>query len=194
MNKIAQYFDERADDWDASGNCEHNRVQGAVLSLACVQEGDRVLDLGCGTGVMMPVYLEAKVASATGVDLSSRMVACAREKFQEIDAVDFIAADVLDLDESHPYDAVVIYNAYPHFMDKPALVEKVYRLLKPGKRFVVAHGTGKDGINQHHQAVDAGVSSGLRAACVESEVWRKRFDIEALVDTPAFYAFSGVRR
>ena len=153
-----------------------------------------MLDLGCGTGVMMPVYLEAKVASATGVDLSSRMVSCAREKFQEIDAVDFIAADVLDLDESHPYDAVVIYNAYPHFMDKPALVEKVYRLLKPGKRFVVAHGTGKDRINQHHQAVDAGVSSGLRAVSVESEVWRKCFDIEALVDTPAFYAFSGVRR
>ena len=193
MNKVAQYFDERADEWEASGSCERNRVQGAVLSLACVQEGDRVLDLGCGTGVMIPLYLEAKVASATGVDLSTRMVAYAREKFQGVDAVDFIAADALDLDEKHPYDAVVIYNAYPHFMDKPALVEKVYRLLKPGKRLVVAHGKGKDDINRHHQAVAAGVSSGLRAASEESELWRTRFDIEALVDTPEFYAFSGVR-
>ena len=193
MDKVAQYFDERADEWEASGGCERNRVQGAVLSLACVQEGDRVLDLGCGTGVMIPLYLEAKVASATGVDLSTRMVACAREKFQGVEGVDFIAADALDLDENHPYDAVVIYNAYPHFMDKPALVEKVYRLLKPGKRFVVAHGKGKDDINRHHQAVAAGVSSGLRAASVESELWRTRFDIEALVDTPEFYAFSGVR-
>lgn len=193
MNKVAQYFDERADEWEASGSCERNRVQGAVLSLACVQEGDRVLDLGCGTGVMIPLYLEAKVASATGVDLSTRMVAYAREKFQGVDAVDFIAADALDLDEKHPYDAVVIYNAYPHFMDKPALVEKVYRLLKPGKRFVVAHGKGKDDINRHHQAVAARVSSCLRAASVESELWRTRFDIEALVDTPEFYAFSGVR-
>ena len=101
---------------------------------------------------------------------------------------------MLSLDEGERFDAVVIYNAYPHFFEKAALVEKVYRLVKTDGRFVVAHGSGRDVINRHHEAVAAGVSCGLRAASEESALWADKFEIEALVDTPGFYAFSGVRR
>ena len=83
--------------------------------------------------------------------------------------------DALSLDESERFDAVVIYNAYPHFFEKAALVEKVYRLVKTGGRFVVAHGSGKDAINRHHEAVAAGVSCGLRAASEESALWADKF-------------------
>ena len=68
----------------------------------------------------------------------------------------FRACDALSLDEGERFDAVVIYNAYPHFPDKPAMVKKVYRLLKPSGRFVVAHGIGREATNLHHEAVAAG--------------------------------------
>ena len=194
MDEIAAYFDERADSWDESGCSGESRVQGAVLSLVDLKPGDSVLDLGCGTGVMIPFYLAAQAGKIVAVDVSEKMVERAREKFGGEPSVELRASDALSLDEGERFDAAVIYNAYPHFPDKLALVEKVYRLLKPGGRFVVAHGSGKDAINRHHEAVAAGVSCGLRAASEESVLWADKFEIEALVDTPGFYAFSGVRR
>lgn len=194
MDEIAAYFDERADSWDESGCSGESRVQGAVLSLVDLKPGDTVLDLGCGTGVMIPFYLAAQAGKIVAVDVSEKMVERAREKFGGEPSVELRASDALSLDEGERFDAAVIYNAYPHFPDKLALVEKVYRLLKPSGRFVVAHGSGKDAINRHHEAVAAGVSCGLRAASEESVLWADKFKIEALVDTPGFYAFSGVRR
>lgn len=194
MDEIAAYFDERADSWDESGCSGESRVQGAVLSLVDLKPGDTVLDLGCGTGVMVPFYLAAKAGKIVAVDVSEKMVERAREKFGGEPSVELRASDALSLDEGERFDAAVIYNAYPHFPDKLALVEKVYRMLKPSGRFVVAHGSGKDAINRHHEAVAAGVSCGLRAASEESVLWADKFKIEALVDTPGFYAFSGVRR
>lgn len=194
MDEIAAYFDERADSWDESGCSGESRVQGAVLSLVDLKPGDTVLDLGCGTGVMIPFYLAAQAGKIVAVDVSEKMVERAREKFGNEPSVELRASDALSLDEGERFDAAVIYNAYPHFPDKLALVEKVYRLLKPSGRFVVAHGSGKDAINRHHEAVAAGVSCGLRAASEESVLWADKFEIEALVDTPGFYAFSGVRR
>ena len=143
---------------------------------------------------MLPFYLKENVSHVTAVDISPRMIELAKQKFESVDCVEFIACDALELEMSDPFDAVVIYNAYPHFMDKPALVEKVWNLLKPQGRFVVAHGSGKDVINSHHQAVAAGVSSGLSPVAEESAIWKARFDLEALVDTPGLYAFSGVRK
>ena len=194
MDEIAAYFDERADSWDESGCSGESRVQGAVLSLVDLKPGDSVLDLGCGTGVMIPFYLAAQAGKIVAVDVSEKMVERAREKFGNEPSVELRASDALSLDEGERFDAAVIYNAYPHFPDKLALVEKVYRLLKPSGRFVVAHGSGKDAINRHHEAVAAGVSCGLRAASEESVLWADKFEIEALVDTPGFYAFLGVRR
>ena len=191
---IARYFNERADKWDESGCSGESRVQDAVLSLVDLKPGDTVLDLGCGTGVMIPCYLSAEAGRIVAVDVSERMIERAREKFGTEPSVELRACDALSLDEAERFDAVIIYNAYPHFPNKPALVEKVYRLLKPNGRFAVAHGIGRDAINRHHEAVAAGVSCGLRAASEESALWEGRFEIESLVDTPGFYAFSGVRR
>lgn len=193
LEKVARFFDERADTWDSSSHVGKSRAQGAVVSLVGVKPGDRVLDLGCGTGVMVPYYLEAGAGSVLGVDLSEKMVENARKNFADDPAVDFVASDALELDEANQFDEVVIYNAYPHFVDKPALAKKVHRLLKPGGRFAVAHGSGKDEINGHHQAHAAGVSSGLGPVREESAVWEGLFRLESLVDTPGFYAFSGVR-
>ena len=194
MDKVAAYFNERAGKWDENGCSGESRVQGAVLSLVDLKPGDSVLDLGCGTGVMIPFYLAARAGKIVAVDVSENMIERAKEKFGHEPSVELRAQAVLSLDEAERFDAAIIYNAYPHFPNKPALVEKVYRLLKPKGRFAVAHGIGRDAINRHHEAVAAGVSCGLRAASEESALWADKFEIEALVDTPGFYAFSGVRR
>lgn len=191
MDKIAQYFDERADAWIEMEKQTKSPVQAAVAMMAGVRKGSHVLDLGCGLGVMMPVYRELGASRILGVDVSEKMIELAQSRWSEFPEIEFIAADAATLQLDEPFDAVVIYNAYPHFLDRQALVHACCNSLKEGGRFVVAHGTGKDGINSHHHAVAAGVSLGLGPAIEESEIWRELFTIDAIVDTPLFYAFAG---
>ena len=114
MDEIAAYFNERAGKWDENGCSGESRVQGAVLSLVDLKPGDSVLDLGCGTGVMIPFYLAAQAGKIVAVDVSEKMVERAREKFGSEPSVELRASDALSLDESERFDAVVIYLSLIH--------------------------------------------------------------------------------
>ncbi len=191
VEAVARYFDERADGWLEMERSTRSALQPAVAAMAGVGAGSRVLDLGCGLGVMVPTYLELGIAQATCVDVSERMIAQARIRWADAPQVEFLAADAAQLDLERAFDAVVIYNAYPHFMDRPALVGMCSRALVPGGRFVVAHSTGRAQINAHHDAVAAGVSLGLETAAEEAQAWKDAFTVDGIVDAPGFFAFCG---
>ena len=194
MDKVADYFDDKADGWAEMENSTRSCVQPAVAATAGVVPGSRVLDVGCGLGVMVPVYQERGATHVLCIDVSEKMIELARERWSSCPEIECQVADVVSLDAPGQFDAVVIYNAYPHIMDREALVSNVYSLLADGGRFVVAHGSGKDEINSHHAAVAAGVSLGLRPAAEEAAAWEGLFVVDAVVDTPLFFAFSGYKR
>ena len=194
MGDVAKYFDDRADGWFEMEANTKSPVQPAVALMADVGPGSCVLDVGCGLGVMIPVYLEFEVAHVLCVDVSEKMIELARGRWAAHPEIEFRAIDATLLDAPGQFDAVVIYNAYPHIMNREAFVSNVHDVLSDGGRFVVAHGTGKDGINSHHAAVAAGVSLGLKSALEESAVWAGLFEIDAVVDTPAFFAFAGRKK
>lgn len=194
---VARFFNEKAPTWDETA--EPSGVKHiAVAKLAGVKEGSRVLDLGCGTGIMVPAYLACGAGQVIGCDLSEGMISRAQEKWAQVSEVSFVCADVLDFEESASpdaepgFDIVVIYNAYPHFPDKAALVKKVASLLRPGGRFLVAHGMGWAALNDHHATVPADVTSALVPAATACKKWEVgHFAIDVLVDTPELYAFGG---
>ena len=191
MNDVAKYFDDRAEMWTQMEEHTKSPVQPAVARMAGIGEGSRVLDLGCGLGVMMPVYRQLGATHVLGVDVSEKMIELARDRWLDEPWVEFLNADAAQLCIDEQFDAVVIYNAYPHFMNRQALISTCHRLLADNGRFVVAHGSGKDDINSHHDAVARGVSLGLASAREESAAWEGLFEIDAIVDTPCFYAFAG---
>lgn len=194
MNAIAQYFDGRADEWDRTFN-RKSPVQEAVATIAGVSKGSHVLDLGCGTGIMADVYLDLKASHVVAVDISSRMIEIARSKYENENRIRFTCCDALEFECEEQFDAVVIYNAYPHFLDKPALAEHVKTLLKPNGRFAVAHSMGREHMNAHHSTVPASVTSVLLPAATEAETWKPWFEVDTLVDCQGFYCFAGnVRR
>ena len=194
MDKIAEYFDEKASSWAEMERCTKSSVQPAVARMAGVGSGSRVLDVGCGLGVMVPVYLDMEVGHVLGVDVSQNMVDLACERWSDKPEVEFLAVDAGELDAPGSFDAVVAYNVYPHIMNREAFVANVHKMLVDDGRFVVAHGAGKDAINSHHDAVAAGVSLGLKPAAEEALPWSDLFEIDAVVDTPAFYAFAGRKK
>lgn len=98
--------------------------------------GDRVLDLGCGTG-QLTSQIAAAGAQVVGIDNSDDMIAQARRNYPNLR---FVAGDARTFSVDAPFDAV-FSNAVLHWV-KPAAaaVERVWLALKPGGRFVAEFG------------------------------------------------------
>jgi trans-aconitate methyltransferase len=120
--------------WDPLGYARHAGFVPAlgapVLELLDPQPGERVLDLGCGDGVLTQ-EIAARGAVVVGVDASPDMVAAARAR--GLDAR-LMAGEALAFDGG--FDAV-FSNAALHWMrDADAVISGVARALRPGGRFV----------------------------------------------------------
>ncbi|XGI84319.1 trans-aconitate 2-methyltransferase [Halorutilales archaeon Cl-col2-1] len=110
-----------------------------LMDLLSVSEGERVLDLGCGTGhLTKQIQTEAKNVEVTGLDSSEEMLEKARETYP---GIDFIHADARDFDTSG-YDAV-FSNAALHWIDEKEhddVLEGVADSLVDDGRFVAEMG------------------------------------------------------
>jgi trans-aconitate methyltransferase len=108
----------------------------ALIDLLAPQAGERVLDLGCGTGDVAAAITE-KGARVVGVDASPAMIANARARFP---TQDFRVADAADLGFENEFDAV-FSHAVLHWVTRAAhAVCGIARALKPGGRFVAELG------------------------------------------------------
>ena len=127
---VIEFFDRHAPDWDAE-MIRNDAVISTILDNANVRAGARVLDVACGTGVLVPDYLARGVASVTGIDISPEMIRIAAGKFPP-DKVSFICGDVEEAALDGDYDCIVVYNAFPHFPQPQRLIDRLSGLLAPG--------------------------------------------------------------
>ena len=121
--------------WDAAGysaNAHFVPALGqAVLDLLQARAGERILDLGCGDGVLTE-KLVALGAQAVGIDSSPDMIAAARRR-----GLDARLMDARSLTFQDEFDAV-FSNAALHWVkdDPDAPIAGAFRALKAGGRFV----------------------------------------------------------
>jgi len=105
-----------------------------LISRLAPKPGERILDLGCGDGVLTAQIAESG-ATVVGVDGSPAMVASARERGLDAHVIDAAA-----LPFTAEFDAV-FSNAVLHWIhDADAVLAGVSRALKPGGRFIAEFG------------------------------------------------------
>ncbi len=154
-----------ADTWDSSlYDDRHSFVWKAgagLLELLEAKPGERVLDLGCGTG-----HLTAKISEAgaevTGADSSLSMIAQARQNYPKLK---FQLADAREFTVPEPLDAV-FSNATLHWIKQPEMViERVAAALRPGGRFALEFGA-KHNIERIRLGLEAALlRRGVAAEC-----------------------------
>ena len=186
---VIEFFDRRASQWDAE-LIRHDDIINIILDNAGVKPGVRVLDVACGTGVLIPDYLERGVESVTGVDISQEMIRIAREKFPQKN-VELICADVesANLDE---YDVIMVYNAFPHFPEPEELIKSLVGHLAIGGTLTIAHGMSRAQIDNHHQGTASKVSCGLMSEHALAGMMRKYLDVTVKISNDRMYQVTGV--
>lgn len=191
--EIIEFFDRCAPTWDAE-MIKNDQVIETILDNAEVSENMAVLDVACGTGVMFPYYLNRNVASVTGIDISPEMAKIATEKYRDEGRVQVICGDVEETKFDRQFDAIVVYNAFPHFPDPRRLLKILAGLLKEGGRLTVAHGASREVIDNHHKGSASKVSNGLMTADSLKKLFDPLVQVEVVISNDRMYQVSGVKR
>jgi len=128
-------WSERAGTYDRVTGQVTAEVAEPLLDAAGVDAGMRVLDVGCGTGVVTAAAA-ARGARATGADMAGGMLAVARERHPELELV---AADAEALPfDGATFEAVVASLVVNHLPTPPHAVREFARVLTSGGRVAIA--------------------------------------------------------
>ncbi len=137
-------------------------LAGEVVGLLGPVAGQRVLDLGCGDGVLT-ARLAASGAAMVGVDSAPAFVEAAR-----LAGVDARLCSAERLEFNEEFDAVFSNAALHWVRDQDAMLRGVFRALKPGGRFVAEMG-GHGNIAALRTALRAALAHVGEAALHEPE-------------------------
>ena len=187
--EVIEFFDRLAPGWDAE-MIRNDEIINIILDNAGVKAGKDILDVACGTGVLIPDYLERGVASVTGIDISPKMAEIAKEKFPQSE-VEILCGDVETTEFGKQFDCIVVYNAFPHFPDPERLIAKLASLLKPGGTLTVAHGMSREKIDAHHHGSAGHVSNGLMSAEDLAVIFGKNLKVTTVLSDNRMYQIVG---
>ncbi len=137
----AQYGDLKEKLGDISGQ---SFGCGNPIGQSSVKDGDVVVDLGSGAGLdcIMAASGVGATGKVIGVDLSEEMIAKATQNVRKIglnEKVSFVKGDIEDIPLPDNHATLVISNCVLALApDKQKVFNEIYRILKPGGRFVIS--------------------------------------------------------
>jgi arsenite methyltransferase len=116
---------------------------GNPFSLGPINEGEAVLDIGCGAGVdtLMAATIAGPTGEAVGIDLTAEMLQRAEANLALTDLKNVIfekaSGEKLPFEDSH-FDVVISNGVINLIPDKAATLKEALRVLKPGGRLMIA--------------------------------------------------------
>ena len=154
MSKKA-YFDEHANSWDERFfSLRLSSFLENFVPLFGLTFGQNVLDVGTGTGVLIPYLIRAvgPEGSVTAVDYSEKMVQVCKTKQAHIKNVNIKVGNIEeDTFPGQSFDVVVCFGVFPHLENKQKALQNMNYVLKPCGKLVIAHSLSSEEIRIHHQ-------------------------------------------
>jgi ubiquinone/menaquinone biosynthesis C-methylase UbiE len=163
-----------------------------IVSHGKITEGDTVLDVGTGTGILIPIINKYKPGRIHACDLSETMVEQLSKNFPYVES---LVADVRDLrlpDSS--IDVVFINACYPNIVDKAGAFSKISRMMKAEGRMVISHPLGKAFILSLIDAIPFPLDQFPEALEADALLKPFGFEIETFIDEPKLYILVATKR
>ncbi|MGE5415746.1 MAG: class I SAM-dependent methyltransferase [Acidobacteriota bacterium] len=108
-----------------------------LLNLAFINDGEDVLDLGCGPGGVTRKITEMTGGSVVGVDVSTGMIKEAARNHRDVPNLSFYVKDACDLGFSDCFDVIFCNSAFQWFQSPERAVRECYTALKAGGRMAI---------------------------------------------------------
>jgi len=156
MDPHRVFFEDLSQRWDGMQSSDRLERLRVLLEPYAGQLGrsDAILDLGTGTGAMLPVLrLYAPASRLVAVDLANGMLQRARARGAHAALLQADVHRLPLLDAS--FDLALCHAAFPHFTDKPRSLRELRRLLRPGGYLLILHDTSRDKVNAIHSSLPA---------------------------------------
>ena len=130
-------FDEAAEAYQRTRPVCPPPLFDDLIRLAGLVPGDRVVEIGCGTG-QATVPLAERGLAVTAVELGARLAAIARRRLAGFPSAEVLTTSFEDWPpHGAPFDAVVAFNSL-HWIDPQLRYSKPFSLLEPGAALVMA--------------------------------------------------------
>ncbi len=194
-NDRATFFDACVRRWSNPEYLEQNIARaGEILSRYRIAPKGVVVDIGCGTGVMLPL-LEKNVDTLVCMDCSYEMLYALRQHHPGCRCLPIQAyAEEIPLAEGCA-DWVTVYSAFPHFTDKCAALHQIQRILRPGGHVVVFHTASRMAINQLHSSLNPPLCYDVLPSIDELEqmALNARFSVEDIEENDEHYVLHAIK-
>jgi SAM-dependent methyltransferase len=154
------YFNSLAIEWDCIPAAPNSTDRISTFLKRSHRAGvRRVLDVGCGTGILVPELLNL-YGSATclvELDLAEDMLRVNSTKFPGT-SIGRVCADAQAMPFSDAcFDLAVCFSALPHMPEKSSALRQILRVLHPGGVICVGHLMGSRELNAFHGSLEGPV-------------------------------------
>jgi ubiquinone/menaquinone biosynthesis C-methylase UbiE len=162
MTPKRDYFNGLAELWDGFQSPPDTATKlSRFVSLAVPPTARRILDVGCGTGILLEPLRSSGVQPSLIVELDSaqRMLVRNRQKLTGEQPVSHICGDAGRLPfPDGCFDAILCFNALPHLEPIADVLERMVDCLLPSGVLSVGHLANSENLNAFHASLDGPVS------------------------------------
>ena len=157
-----EFFNEIAETWDKRFQTQElTKFLEQLVPTFGLAYGQRVLDVGTGTGILIPLLLRAvgPTGQIEAVDYAQKMANICRSKYAHTPNVRVSVQEAEKLDfPAQTFDAVICFGSFPHIENKEEALRQMNHVLKPDGKLVIAHALSSEEIETHHHNASEAVA------------------------------------
>ena len=136
-----RYFNSLADVFDVPQPAAVMDRLAQIVAAAELHPGNVVLDVGTGTGVLIPLIESYQPSIVLACDLAEQMLARVHRRYGRVHV---FQCDVVSLAlKAHTVDVVFMNAMYGNIADKAEACSQVSNVLRLGGRLVISHPEGR---------------------------------------------------